>query len=358
MKNKALVLLIFTLVIGFFNFSQAYAEDRFLLLNSSDNIDSYLDSATLAVTKDDRNCIYYDAWIKSNNKQEIQQLNVFTNQHEYLDYALYHMIIAITEDKKKIQLRSITAYGKSGATLFTNTIVKPTFLDISKGSLAEELADRITEYVSKNRIESIAVSNEKYLPLNEKEFYNLFETKGYKINKIEESQGPNIVNGDYYSSATTPYSFLDKVIDKEIHLGVSGEDKQHLKRASVSFYIEGLNYKQSEIITYNLPSEEKLNLFYMTLQALFPDWAQDESKNWVNSSIARMNQSNTLMFIYLHKGKEYIMISRQPVKDDVAISYVLKISQIQPSEVNPIRPYYERNNDISVYEEWKPSQNN
>ena len=71
-----------------------------------------------------------------------------------------------------------------------------------------------------------------------------------------------------------------------------------------------------------------------------------------------MNQSNTLMFIYLHKCKEYIMISRQPVKDDVAISYVLKISPIQPSEVNPVRPYYEKNNNISVYEEWKPSQNN
>jgi len=356
MKNKALAILFFTLVIGLLNFSHSYAEDRFLLLDSSDTIDSYLDSATLAVTKDDRNCIYYDAWIKIYNKQEIQKLNIYTNQYEYLDYQLFHMIIAISHDKKMIQLQIVKDYGKSGTTLFTNRIVKPTYVDITKGSIAEELADRITEYVSKNHIEPIPVSNEEYLPLNEKEFYNLFESKGYKINKIEESKGPN-VDGDIYGSSTTPYSFLDIVIDKEIYLGVSGEDKQHLRRASVSFNIKGPNYKQSEILTYNLPSEEKLNLFYMTLQALFPDWAQDESKNWVDSSIARMNQSNTLMFIYLHKGKEYIMISRQPVEDDVCIAYVLKVSQIQPSEVNPIRPYYERNGTISVYEEWKPAQN-
>ena len=178
----------------------------------------------------------------------------------------------------------------------------------------------------------------------------------YKINKIEEAQGPNIANSDYYGSSTTPYSFLDKVIDKEVHIIISGQDKQHLKRAFVSFYIEGLNYKKSEILTNNLPFEEKMNLFYVTLQELFPDWAQDESKHWVNNSISRMNQSNTLMFIYLYKGKEYIMISRQPMQGDFAILYVLKISPIEPIEVNPIRPYYENNNKISVYEEWEATQ--
>lgn len=182
--------------------------------------------------------------------------------------------------------------------------------------------------------------------------------QGYKINEIAEVPWPVPISGYNYSSSTTLYSFLNNVIEKDIHLGVLGKDKQHLTMVSISFRIEGPNYKQSKIFTYNLPTEEKLNLFYMTLQAFFPDWQKDESKKWIDDSIAMMNQKNTLMFIYLHKGKEYISISRQPVKDDVAISYVLKISQTPPSEVNPIRPYYERNNTISVYEEWKPSQNN
>ncbi len=66
----------------------------------------------------------------------------------------------------------------------------------------------------------------------------------------------------------------------------------------------------------------------------------------------------TLMFIYLHKGKEYIMISRQPVQGDTIVQYVLEVSQKQPGAVNPFYPYIERNRTISIYEEWDTLQNN
>ena len=52
------------------------------------------------------------------------------------------------------------------------------------------------------------------------------------------------------------------------------------------------------------------------------------------------------------------MISRQPTNDNIAVLYVFKISPNEPSEVKPIQSYYERNNAISIYEEWKPSKKN
>lgn len=346
MKNKIIIILLFVLVIGVFDFSQVYAEDRFLFLDSTNDTDYYLDSVTLNVTKDESNCIYYDAWIKGINKQEIQKLNVFTHQKEILDYRLVRMIFAINEDKKMMQIRSITDYGQSGTILFTMEENAQQFSDIKKRTVIEDWVNRITEYISKNHIEPIVVSNEKYLPLNEKEFYNLFKTNGCKIKEIEEVQRPNIRDGYYYGSSATPYSYLDKAIDHDIHFGVAGVDKQHLTSASVTFYVE----------KPHLLDEEKLGLFYITLQTLFPDWAKNESEKWVNNSIARMNKSNKLAFIYLHKGKEYIEISRQPIQDDPGILYVLAVSQIQPSVVNPINPYSERDDSIAVYEEWQPSQ--
>jgi hypothetical protein len=358
MKTKFFILLFFSVFIYGFNFSQAYAEDRFLFLGQSASLEAYLDTATLSVTKDDRKCIYYDAWLKSKNKQEVQQLDVFTNQQEYVDYELFHMIFAITQDKKMVQIRSVSPYGKSGAKLLGDRANNPMFTDIIKSSMADVLADEITRYVSQNWVGSIPDLDEKYLPLDETKFYNLFTSKGYLLNKIEESQGPKPANNDSYISVTTPYSFLDKALDKEVWFSASGEDKQHLNMAHVSFGTEGQNYKQSELFTNNLSLEEKLNLFYTTLQALFPEWSKDESEKWVNDSIARMNQSDKVMFIYLHKGKNYIMISRQPTNDNIAVLYVLKISPIEPIEVNPIQSYYERNNAISIYEEWKPSKKN
>jgi len=70
-----------------------------------------------------------------------------------------------------------------------------------------------------------------------------------------------------------------------------------------------------------------------------------------------MNEKNSLMFIYLHKGKEYIMISRQPVQGDAVVQYVLEVSQKQPVTVNPFYPYNERNRAISVYEDRDTLQN-
>lgn len=46
---------------------------------------------------------------------------------------------------------------------------------------------------------------------------------------------------------------------KASYLGVLGDDEQHLKGASAGLY------------TNSLLSKENLNLFYITLQGLFPD---------------------------------------------------------------------------------------
>lgn len=344
MRNKVFGLLVFTLIIGFINLSQVYADDRLVLLGSSEKVNLYLDSATLAVTKDDTNSIYYDVWIKMTIKEDIQQLNMYTHQQEPLDYLIQHMIIATTKDRKMSQLRSITAYGKSGEVLFSDTNAKP-MTDIVAGSIVDYLADRIAEYVSKNYIEPIAAPSEKYLPFNQREYYDLFETKGYKISKIEESQGINIY-GESYSSAATTCSFLGKDLDKEAYFGVFGDDEQHLKGASAVLY------------TNSLLSKENLSLFYITLQELFPDWTQDQSKNWVDQSLEKMSHSNKIMFIHLHKGKDYITITRQDIKGNEGILYKLTITQNDPATVNPIRPYNDGINSISIFEEWKPSQSN
>jgi len=55
---------------------------RFFPLASTDKIDYYLETTTLTVIKDDNNRIYYDIWLLAENKQEIQELNVITNQYE------------------------------------------------------------------------------------------------------------------------------------------------------------------------------------------------------------------------------------------------------------------------------------
>ncbi|VBB07135.1 Hypothetical protein LUCI_2379 [Lucifera butyrica] len=341
MRRKILILLIFTMIIGFTNFPYVYADDRLLLVGTSDKADLYFDSVTLAITKDNNNSTYYDVWVKVTYKQDIQQLNVYTHQQEVLDYNVWHMIIAVTKDRKMYQIRSTTAYGKSGAVLFTSTKAKP-MADAAGGSMVDYLADRITEYISKNHIEPMVAPGRKYIPYNKQEYFDLFENKGYKISKIEEAQGPNVYDAAYSSAATT-CSFLDKAFDKDVYFGVFGEDSQHLQGAYAAFYT---NY---------LPSKENLNLFYLTLQVLFPDWEQEQSRNWVDQSLEKMNHSDKFMFIHLHKGNDYITITRQDIKENGGILYKMTISQKDPGVVNPIRPYDETERSISVYEEWKPS---
>jgi hypothetical protein len=354
MKNKILALLFFMLTIYVIDLPRIYANDQFMFLGSTDKFDVYLDTIRLTVTKDDNNQIYYDTWLVIESKQETQELNVITNQYQPLKQEILHIIFDITAEKKTAQIRSYASYTQNGEVINTYASVEPMIYNIEQFSV---LCNRIEEYIAKMHIKPIAVPNEKYLSVNEKDFFNLFETRGYKINKIDEVQKYNKYNGSNYSASTSPYSFLDKVIEKEIHLYVAGDDKDHLKIAQMQFALEGPNYEQATKKS-NLPSTEKMDLFYMMLQVLFPDWPKEESKKWIDNSITTMNQKNTLMFIFLHKGKEYIMISRQPVQGNETVLYVLKVSQQQPSTVNPFHPYIERNHIISVYEEWDTLQSN
>lgn len=334
---------------------RANANDQFILLTSTDKSDYYLDTATLTVTKDDNNRIYYATWVIAENKQEIQELNILTNQFEPSKQTIFRTIFVITAEKRTAQIWSLTSYTQNGGIINTYAPLEPKICDINNQTLLDVWCKRIEEYISKMHIKPIAVPNEKYLPVNEKEFFHLFEARGYKINKIEEVQKYNPFNGSNYTASTSPYSFLDQVIEKEIHFYVAGDDKDHLKIAHMQFALEGPNYEQATK-KFNLSSKEKLDLFYVMLQVLFPDWPKEESRKWIDQSIAAMNQKNTLMYIYLHKGKEYIMISRQPVQGDEIVQYVLHVSQKQPSTVNPFYPYYERYRTISVYEEWNRLQ--
>ncbi|MDF2636831.1 MAG: hypothetical protein K0R78_3705 [Pelosinus sp.] len=328
---------------------------RFMSLASTDKSNYFLDTATLTVTKDDNNRVCYETWVIAENRQEIQELNILKNQYEPSKRTIYRVIFVITAEAKTAQILSSTSYTQNGGIINTYAPLEPKIYDMNNQTLIDVWCTKIEEYILKMHIKPITVPNDKYLSVNEREFFDLFEARGYKINKIDEVQKYNPFNRSNYTASTSPYSFHDKNIEKEIHLYVAGDEKDHLKMAHMQFALEGPNYKQ-EPKKFNLPSKEKLNLFYMMLQALFPDWPKEESRKWIDTSIATMNQKNTLMFIYLHKGKEYIMISRQPVQGDAVVQYVLEVSQKQPGIVNPFYPYNERNRTISVYEEWDTLQ--
>lgn len=329
---------------------------RFFPLASTDKIDYYLETTTLTVTKDDNNRIYYDTWLLAENKQEIQELNIITNQYEPAKRTIYRIIFIIDAGKKTAQLCSSTSYTQNGKLINTYQPVEAKILDINKKTLIDVWCTKTEAYIARMRITPIAVPNEKFLPVTQKGFFDLIEASGYTINKLDEVQKYNPFNGSNYTAFTSPYSFRGQMIEKEIHLSVAGNDKDHLKMAHMQFALEGPNYEQ-EPKKFNMPSKEKLNLFYLMLQSLFPDWPKEESRKWIDTSIATMNEKNSLMFIYLHKGKEYIMISRQPVQGDAVVQYVLEVSQKQPVTVNPFYPYNERNRAISVYEDWDTLQN-
>ncbi len=329
---------------------------RFISLATTGKANYYLDTATLTVTKDNNNRIFYDTWILVENKQEVEELNILTNQNELAKRTIYRILFISTAEKKSAQLCSSASYTQNGKLINTYQPLEAKIIDINNKTLMDAWYIKTEDYIAKMRITPIAVPNEKYLPVTQKGFFDLIAARGYKINKPDEVQKYNAFNGSNYTAFTSPASFRGKMIEKEVHLFVAGDDKDHLKIANMQFALEGPNYKQ-EPQKFNLPSKEKLNLFYMMLQSLFPDWPKEESRKWIDTSIATMNDKNTLMFIYLHKGKEYIMISRQPVQGDTVVQYVLEVSQKQPGAVNPFYPYFERNRAISVYEEWDTLQN-
>lgn len=345
------------LTIGVIDLPRTYASDQFILLGSTDKFDLYLDTTALTVTKDDDKRIYYDVWAKIENKQETPELNIITNQYEPSKQVIFHIVFITTAENRTAQLKSFTSYTKNGEIINTYAPLKPPIYDVNTNNLFVALYKQVEEYISKMNTKVIAVPNERYLPITEKEFFDLFKARGYGLKNIDEVLEYNQFNCSNYSASTSPYSFLDKVIEKEIHLYVAGDDKDHLKIAHMQFALEGPNYEQATE-KFNLPSNEKLDLFYMMLQVLYPDWPKEASKKWIDNSIATMNQKNTLMFIYLHKDKEYIMISRQPVQGNEVVQYVLKVSQQQPSGVTPAHPYDEKNNTICVYQEWDTLQSN
>lgn len=329
----------------------------FIALAATDKTDYYLETATLTVTKDENNRIYYNTWLLAENKQEMQELNIITNQYEPAKRTIYRIIFIIDAGKKSAQLCSSTSYTQNGRLINTYQPLETKIFAIKDQTLMAVWCKKTEEYIAKMRIKPLAVPNEKYLPVTKQGFFDLIEARGYKINQPDEVHTYNAFNGSNYTAFTSPYSFRGQMIEKEIHLSVAGDDKDYLKMAHMQFALPGPNYEQAPK-KFNLPSKEKLNLFYMLLQVLFPDWPKEESKKWIDTSIATMNQKNTLMFIYLHKGKEYIMISRQPVQGDEVVQYVLEVSQKQPGIVNPFYPYHERNRTISVYEEGDILTNN
>ena len=358
MKKMILVLLFFTVIFSVLDFSRAYANNQFISLASTDTCTYYIDASTLTNMKDDNNRVFYDSWVIAENKQEIPELNIRKNQNEPSQRTIFHIVYVLTAEKKMAQLLSRASYTKNDEIINSYTPVEPKIYDISNDTLIGILFYGIDDYISKKQITPIAVPNEKYLPITKKDFFNLFESRGYKLNKIEEVQQHNPFDGSDYTAFTSLYSFLDKVIEKEVHINVAGKDSQHLKSADIQFALEYPNYEQATK-KFNLPYEEKMNLFYMMLQVLFPDWPKEESKKWIDNSISTMNQQNTLVFKYLHKGKEYIMLSRQPVQGNQVVVYVLTVSQNQPpSGVNPFHPYNEDGNSICIYEEWNTLQKN
>jgi len=141
-------------------------------------------------------------------------------------------------------------------------------LDINKKTLIDVWCTKTEEYIVRMRITPIAAPNEKFLPVTKKGFFDLIEASGYTINKLDEVQKYNPFNGSNYTAFTSPCSFRGQMIEKQIHLSVAGNDKDHLKMAHMQFALEGPNYEQVPD-KFNLPSTEKLNLFYMMLQVLF-----------------------------------------------------------------------------------------
>ena len=355
MKNKILILLLLMLCIGIMDISKTYAAGQLVLIATTSQSNCYLDTSSITVTKDEDNRVYYDTWLIFENKQAIQELKFSTNQYEPAKRKINHIVFIIAPDKKIAETWSIASYTNSGNVINSYTPLEPKISNIED----KTLGDTVIKYISNMHIDPIAIKNEKYLPINKKDFFDLFEARGYRFNQINEGQKYNPFHGTNYTAFSTPYSFYDKVIEKEVHLSVAGEDNQCLNRAHIQFALEGPNYEQSDK-SLNLPSEEKLNLLYMMLEVLFPDWPKEESKKWIDDSIATMNEKNSLMFIYLHKDREYIMISRQPVQKDEVVQYVLSVSQQKPPGfVNPYYPYYEdeRSHVFHVYQEWKSLQN-
>lgn len=331
--------------------SQAPANRRLFVLATTDKAIYYLDTDTLTVTKDDNNRTYYDTWIIAENKQDVPEVNIVTKQNEQAKRTLLHITFVISAEQRTIQLWSITSYTQNGKLINTHAPVKPKTETITQKTIVDMWCKKTEEYIAKTQIKPIAVPNKTVLPATKQDFFALLEAKGYTFQEVAETQKYNPFNGTHYTASASSHRFRDKIIEKEVHLSVGGDDKDHLTAAHVQFALEGPNYRQTTK-KLNLPDKDKLDLFYTLLQVLFPDWPKKESKQWIDQSIATMNQKNTLMFIHLHKGKEYITISRQPVQSNEVVQYVLKVSQNQPSGVNPLYPYRDEGYAVSVYQKW------
>jgi hypothetical protein len=104
---------------------------RFIALASTDKTDYYLDTATLTVTKDDNNRIYYDTWLLAENKQEIQELNIITNRNEPAKRTIYRIIFIIDAGKKTAQLCSSTSYTQKGKLINSYQPLEAKILDIN-----------------------------------------------------------------------------------------------------------------------------------------------------------------------------------------------------------------------------------